>query len=316
MLDSAEATPIYSLFITLRPSFSLIRTAALGAYQQFGKRVFSAVFTERGKRFVGGFAFAAAPHQFCLYRVKQVAVNDCGVIIAYKIFCALAAVDFCVFADAVGTVGLLVNHIADIFFVGQYFPNVLFTPNRFSGRGFYTFAFKICLYLIEAVSLIIHLENVSYDLGLLRNNTRLCFIFILAIPKHIKAAGIGSVLHTLSYSPRDVGTYIFTFGLCHNTVNADIGFAVLLEGVNILFLKIYADSHCFQLSDIADAVHNITGKTGNRFCENHIDFAFFAVPYHFKKTVSLFDHSTCDSLIRIYTYKTPFRILIDMLRII
>ena len=237
-------------------------------------------------------------------------------IIAYKIFCALAAVYFCVFADAVGTVGFLINHIADIFFVGQHFPNVLFTPNRFSGRGFYTFAFKICLYLIEAVSLIIHFENISYDLGLLRNNTTLCFIFILAIPKHIKSTGVSTVLHTLSYSPRDVGTYIFTFGLCHNTVNADIGFAVFLERINILFLKIYADSHCFQLSDIADAVHNITGKTGNRLRKDHINLAFFAVPYHFKKTVSLFDHSTCDAFIGIHIYKTPFRILIDMLRII
>ena len=121
MLDSAEATPIYPLFITLRPSFSLIRTAALSAYQQFGKRILPAVFTERGKRFVGCFAFAASPCKLCLYCIKQVAVNDCGVIIAYKIFCAFAAVDFCVFADAVGTVGFLINNIAG-FPVGVFIP--------------------------------------------------------------------------------------------------------------------------------------------------------------------------------------------------
>lgn len=49
-------------------------------------------------------------------------------------------------------------------------------------------------------------------------------------------------------------------------------FAGAVHGVDVLPLKINRHSSGFQLADGREGIYGISGKTGQRFCENQIDF--------------------------------------------
>ena len=143
VLNSAEATPINSLFISLCPCLSFIWAATLGTNQKFRKSIFAAVLSKRSKRFIGGAPFAASPCKLCLHCIEQISVHNSRMIIADKVFGSFASINFRMLTDAVCSESFLINHISDILFIGEYSFYIFFAPNRFAGCGFYSVIFKV-----------------------------------------------------------------------------------------------------------------------------------------------------------------------------
>ena len=91
-------------------------------------------------------------------------------------------------------------------------------------------------------------------------------------------------------------------------------FAGAVHGVDVLPLKINRHSSGFQLADGREGIYGISGKTGQRFCENQIDFTVQCIIHHAVEIVPPADGQAGNAVIGVHSGKDPVRVMPDILR--
>lgn len=104
----------------------------------------------------------------------------------------------------------------------------------------------------------------------------------------------------------------FLFG--KGTHQREEKFAGAVHGVDVLPLKIYRYPGGFQLADGREGIYGISGKTGQRFCENQIDFTVQCIIHHAVETVPPADGQAGNAVIGVHSGKDPIRVMPDIFR--
>ena len=112
---AVDASPHNFLFAACRPCASAVGGFAFAADEQFCQGVFALL----GLGFSADVAFAGAPCKFLLNSAEGSRVDDGRVAVFYIVFRAFTVVDYNLFADAVGDVGLIDDGIAFVSLVGE-----------------------------------------------------------------------------------------------------------------------------------------------------------------------------------------------------
>lgn len=99
--------------------------------------------------------------------------------------------------------------------------------------------------------------------------------------------------------------------LCHAGNESDHHFRCLVERVQVIVLKIDADRwvEVFEYADIANAVHEVPGKTADRLCNDKVDLARLAVLDHAQEFLTLFYRRCGYALVSIDAREFPGRVL-------
>ena len=97
--------------------------------------------------------------------------------------------------------------------------------------------------------------------------------------------------------------------LSHGRLKSKSHLRVLLEREDCLHFKEYADRwfERRKLTNHSDAVHDVSGKTGNRLGDNQIDASGIAIGNHLIESGAVRDRRTADAFICVYLYKSPVR---------
>ena len=92
----------------------------------------------------------------------------------------------------------------------------------------------------------VHGEDSLDHLGFLGDDLGLA-VLTLAIAEQFLVLEHGSAfLELFSERPCYILTNALGLGLCETCVYDEVQFAVVLEGVDLLFLEVYADAFCFE----------------------------------------------------------------------
>ena len=102
------------------------------------------------------------------------------------------------------------------------------------------------------------------------------------------------------------------FGKGTHQGNEELAGAV--HGVDILFLKVDRRPGGFQTADGREGIYGISGKTGQRFCENQIDFTVQRIIHHAVETIPPADGQAGNAVIGVHSGKDPVRVLPDIFR--
>lgn len=78
----------------------------------------------------------------------------------------------------------------------------------------------------------------------------------------------------------------FALGLGEGTQAGEDHLAVHIRGVNVFFLKDDRNAPAFEDPHVLDAVQGVTGKAGNGFRQDEVDFLLPAQFNHFVKLIS------------------------------
>lgn len=98
------------------------------------------------------------------------------------------------------------------------------------------------------------------------------------------------------------------------THQRDEKFASAVHGVDVLPLKINRYPGGFQFADGREGIYGISGKTGQRFCEDQIDFTVQRIIHHAVETVPPADGQAGNAVIGVHSGKDPVRVLPDIFR--
>lgn len=107
------------------------------------------------------------------------------------------------------------------------------------------------------------------------------------------------------------GSALF-FGKGTHQGNEELPGAV--HGVDILFLKVDRHPGGFQAADGSEGIHGISGETGQRLCDDQINFTVQGIGYHSVETVTLADRQPGNTIIGVHPGKDPARMALDVFR--
>ena len=88
-----------------------------------------------------------------------------------------------------------------------------------------------------------------------------------------------------------------------------------IHRIDIFLLEQDRDAEGFQLSDVLQAVQCISGKTTDRFCNDHVDLVSLTVLDHLLELLSFLCAGSGDAFVCVDACKRPCRISIDELRV-
>ena len=137
---------------------------------------------------------------------------------------------------------------------------------------------QILCNLSKTITIKKHLVYSFYRFRFFRYYTRYS-ILTFSVSKAVKVSSVTTVLHSLLNTPLDVGTDVFTLGLCDDAEQTYKHFIFSLKRIESLLFKIHADAFCTELSCPHQTIYGITSKTGNRFSKNKIDLSLFAISH-------------------------------------
>ena len=99
-------------------------------------------------------------------------------------------------------------------------------------------------------------------------------------------------------------------------MHTDVYLARAVHRVETLFFEDHGDSQRFQFPRVFQAVNGISGKSGHRLGDYHVDIAFSALPDHFHELRSALRLGAAQSLVREYASHCPFGIAHDLIGVI
>ena len=99
-------------------------------------------------------------------------------------------------------------------------------------------------------------------------------------------------------------------------MHTDVYLARAVHRVKPLFFKDHGDSQRFQFPRVFQTVNGISGKSGHRLGDNHVDIAFSALTYHFHELRSALCLGAAYAFIREYSGKCPFGISHDFIGVV
>ena len=110
-----------------------------------------------------------------------------------------------------------------------------------------------------------------------------------------------------SHAPLHVFRNAVAFLLCNGSQNGKQHFGGGTGGIQIVFIKKNVYAKFLESSDILQAVHRVTGKAGNTFCNDIVYFPGFAVSNHPLELHTFFSGRTTQALVCIDTGQFPTR---------
>ena len=117
------------------------------------------------------------------------------------------------------------------------------------------------------------------------------------IPQKQSGEMIDSLGVSMADGPGDILRDGSAFFLGKRAHQGDEELAGAVHCVDILFLKIDCHSGSFQATDGGEGIHGVSGKPGQRFGENQINFSIQGVRYHPVETVTPADRQPGNSII-------------------
>lgn len=120
VVKAVDTAPHDSLFAAGCPCTSAVGRSAFSADEQFGQRVFSAVFALLGSRAdLFDLAFRGSSCQFLLHLGEGIRIDNRRMIVFYIIPRPFSGVDAYLLADVVLGLGFAQQSISFVFFIGQ-----------------------------------------------------------------------------------------------------------------------------------------------------------------------------------------------------
>ena len=181
---------------------------------------------------------------------------------------------------------------------------------------YHPFPFKDPLDVIRSLSIQKFLEQPDNDLRLSGIDNQ--FPFFIAV---ISQEPLGTHLMLSRFkTPADTPCGVFrnrpAFILCQGRKDCKQNLSLCIQGIDILFFKKNPNTKFFQFPYIIQAVQCISGKPGDGFRNDHINFPLPAVCDHAVEFFSLFCIGCGNAFICIDPGKRIQRIVFDEFRII
>ena len=168
--------------------------------------------------------------------------------------------------------------------------------------------------LILAPAIEIAVENVPDD-----------FSFLLvdledsidqAVSERRLAGDEPSFFHAVLIAPPHVGGYGHRFLLGVSGEKSEEHLVADFSGIEMLLFKVDGHADGFQFPDDLQAFPGISGKAGDGFGQDAVDFPLAAVADHSQKIVPLVHPQSCDALVSVDIDEFPFLVSLDQLGVI
>ena len=196
-------------------------------------------------------------------------------VVLHIVHGALALVFLHLLGDAVRDISLLQESVSDIFFIRQDVVDDGGRPGFYTLCGRDIFLVQFSLDLPQRTAVQIPVINPLDDLGFLRDDLRLP-IRTLAVSQHLFVLeGHFSGFRTFCFAPSDILAQRFGFRLGETAEQGDQKLAGFRQRIDVLFFEVHADAVGFQKAHCFQAVHGVSGKAGERFCDDEVDMSSF-----------------------------------------
>jgi len=204
--------------------------------------------------------------------------------------------------------------IPNIFFVGQNVPDACVVPVEFTVLARDAVFRQAVGDDIHAFSSEIACKDISDDRG---------FLFIRnqnVVDQPVSEGGIAgdevAALHPAKIAPAHVVGDGGGFLLCDGAEHFHDQLVLHFGGLDAFLFKIYVHAERFQFPESGEAVPDVSGKSGNGFDQNQIDFPFAAVVHHPQKILPLVRSGSGNALVGINIDQLPFIVAGDMLGVV
>ena len=183
--------------------------------------------------------------------------------------------------DAVNGDGFLQNHISAVSLVGEHIhDHALAKADGFAGNIIVLSLHHLGDF-VHGFSSQIEVEDAFHDDRFARYDLRLTVSALSIAEEPLVHKHWSSVLELLADAPCDILADALGFRLCEARIDDQIQFAIRLEGIDLLLLKVDADAFGLEHSDIVKAVHRISGKSGYGLSNDVIDLSGQTIVDHF-----------------------------------
>ena len=156
----------------------------------------------------------------------------------------------------------------------------------------------------------VQLEQLPDDRRLFLVNIKPLVSF--AVAEDIAVAQHHAVFDRLMVSPTDARADLAAFVLCHWRHDGQAEFAVLVERVDVVVLKVDRYAVTEQLARILDAVEGVTSESGDLLGDDQIELPRQRVVDHLVEFLTLFGRYAWDTLVDVAARKLPVRHIADV----
>ena len=219
-------------------------------------------------------------------------------------------------ADYVCAEGLLQQHVAAVFFIGQDSFDRGHRPFFCAKDSLDVIALQPVLQVPQAGAALISLVDFAHDFCLLWDDAELavCIFFVTVKPVAWNFERSDLCMH-LSAAP-DVAGNGLALGLRHRAVHRNHKFTVRRQGVDILFFEENPDPKLSENARIVDAVERVAGKSLDGLCKDEVNLFLFALTDHPQELRALFRGCAGDALIRKNPSHCPFLVGHDFVGVV
>ena len=198
----------------------------------------------------------------------------------------------------------------------QLLKNCTRCPNCVAFLGFPFKQGKLISDVLTGVAIQVHKENKTDCLGFLLIDDEHAFT-VQVVTEQLRCQKDTSAKTHLNGSIQDCA-FIVAFLLCGGSHKRKLHIASTIESEYTLGLKQNANRWVqgFKLTNIADAVHNITSKSRYALCNNKVYSVSLAIGNHALELFTMHKRSTGDAFIGIDIDKLPTRVTINHIKIV
>ena len=220
------------------------------------------------------------------------------------------------FRQEIHRICFLLEGVPHIFLIGKHPVNGSGAPCHFPCYRRNALSFQNPFDAVTAVAFQIQLVNPPHQLRFFRYDHKISvFIFRIAQKSAV-------VHHDLSFlklpynTPMTVFADIPAFFLCLTAQYGQKQFSAALHGIDAFFLEYDRDILFFQLSDVSQGIHRISGKAADGLCQYHIDFSCHTVLDHCLKIQTFFGTGGTFPIIGINASQFPTGVILYLFPIV
>lgn len=310
--QAADAAPDDGFAAVVVPVDAPVKLAAVTAENNLGKTVIAgeaALFPGRAR------VNDAPADKLGLHLHEEVFRNNRLVVALNIVLRHDAVVLDALFRQEVRGVGLLKQGIAHVLLVAENLVDGAGVPLFLARAGEDSVCHKSGGNFAHAGAFEVFPVDAFYDFSLLRIDDQVTVRILGVAEKTIVIDVYLSLLEAVLKSQLYVLAHGLAFLLgkaCHNRKEH---LALSIQRVYGLLFKIDRDILVLELPDVLQAVESVSGKSADGLGDDHVDVSGHAFVNHAVELVTLFGVGTGDAVVREYARQLPFRIFLDVLRV-
>ena len=108
----------------------------------------------------------------------------------------------------------------------------------------------------------------------------------------------------------DSGGQLAKLVLCNRGHDCKAKLRILIEGIDVIVLEEYADTHIQKLSCVLQRVESVTGESGDLLGDDEVEHSFFCICNHFVEMFSFLRGDTRKSFVNVAGHVSPFFIFL------